>query len=195
MRRIILAGLVVFTLLPATSRAQTAFWVESQNKITTGNNVEPQLEAYQTKKLSPKFGTTVWALVSESWGEVLVGGTFSPSDWVEMGLSAGIETNSPSALRGGSSLWLGKGRLSLLLLGEKGGSGNWYNVLGTIRIANGKGRNWVLPTDVGIRGARFQGFGPYVNCRMGSVQLWIVPVARDFESNETSGVLGLRVTL
>lgn len=76
------------------------------------------------------FGLFAFGLAAPGWGEVYSGATYAPVDWLAVEAGVGLETIPDAPWRVGGDIWLGSGRWSLLAIGELGGSGPWYKLVG-----------------------------------------------------------------
>ncbi len=141
---------------------------------------------YSTKHLTDKVAIAGWGLVSDGWGEALVGATFAPAPSVELGLFYGFEQDEKPH-RGMATLWIGNDRTSLLLIGEDGGSGYWYNTILMQKLS---------PTvAAGAQCKRFVGCGPRAGLAWNTWLDGYVTPAYDFEDKVNRGklLLGLHV--
>lgn len=159
----ILIALVIFGFVSAPAQAQHVSGFAELQTTADADTATPQLNVYLRGPLKGKLGWTAWTLTSKEWSEGLVGLAFAPASWIELQGLVGVETDE-NPLRAGGNLWLGKGRMSLLVLQEYGGSGYWYRTLGTFEVKKG--------TLIGINSARFLGTGPYIEQKFGKVSVW-----------------------
>lgn len=173
---VFVAALVAVTAVSAQAQ-QTSGYVESFNTVSEAETT-PQLNVYVHGPLKGKLGWSLWTLTSEGWSEGYVGLTYAPAKWVEVSSSIGLETDD-NPLRTGHSVWLGKGRVSLLSLHEYGGSGYWYRYLGTFQATK--------TVAVGVNTQRFIGTGPYAQVSIGKVILW-----GTYAIGDGRGVVGAR---
>jgi len=151
----------------------------------------PCATIFGTTKITEKVGFTYFALVAEKWAETQIGISYSPVKWASFGLSGGLEQN-PALYRLGASLWLGKGKTSFLILGEKGdGKENyWYKATLSYQASD----NFIC----GARIWRFQGIGPFastsIRVKKLDSNLWIMP-AYDLESKTTKLMVGIDIKI
>jgi hypothetical protein len=103
-------GIIILLLIPFAVHAQLETYIRS---------TEPNINFFASKKVTEKVSLTFFGLVEQKWSEALIGASYAPSKSLNINLSTGIEqgTNSP---RFGASIWTGKGKTSLLILGELG---------------------------------------------------------------------------
>ena len=128
-----------------------------------GGSGQPTVEA-QLEIPGKTVNMYGWFLVSDVWGEALLGISKSIRPWLWASVSAGIETDEVP-WRANVSMWGGKGRLSTLFVGEYGGSGYWYLLKSAARVAP--------RTEIGIHSQRFYGTGPLVQISLGQgFQVW-----------------------
>ncbi|MCX6795600.1 MAG: hypothetical protein NT165_02670 [Candidatus Falkowbacteria bacterium] len=136
-----------------------------------------------------KFKMTYFALVEEKWAEGLVGVSYTPVKWCEIGLSAGIESVS-SLYRVSASIWLGNDKFSFFSCVEKGeGRDNWWYK----SVAN---YNVNKNISLGLMSWRYNNTGlflKYNNVRFG-VSPW-VNVGRDLEFGINRISYGLDIKL
>lgn len=76
------------------------------------------------------FGLFAFGMAMPGWGEVYGGVTYAPVDWLAVEVGVGLETTPEAPWRVGGDIWVGSGRWSLFALGEVGGSGPWYKLVG-----------------------------------------------------------------
>lgn len=167
----------------------TSAQVEIYGRYTIGKTIEPDINIYGVKKISEKFSFTYFALIEKNWAETCLGFAYSPKEWVSIGLSAGIETN-PAIYRLAGSIWFGKGKTSLLILGEKGdGKDNyWYKTVLSYKISEA--------FTVGAIAWRFHGVGPIVKYtpKKSDLTFWFLP-AYDPEFKAKRLIVGLSVKI
>lgn len=173
----LLVAIFVTTLVATAQAQQVSGFVESYNTVSEAGNI-PQLNVYVHGPLKGKLGWSLWTLTPEPYSEAYTGLTFAPAKWIEVSGSLGLESaNNP--LRAGGSVWLGKGRWSLLTIHEQGGSGYWYRYLGTFQVTK--------TVAVGVNSTRFLGTGPYAEKKLGKVALW-----GTYAIGDNRGVAGVR---
>ena len=157
---------LVFCLVCMVSNAQ----LEVYTRYTLNGNAEPDINLYGEKKISEKVNMTYFALVEEKWSEALIGLSYSPVKCMSLGLSTGIEHN-PAIYRFAGSIWVGKGKNSLLILGEKGkGSDNyWYKSFLSRKLSES--------LTAGIMAWRFHGIGPkcIFTPKKSDLSFWFLP--------------------
>jgi hypothetical protein len=185
MKKLISLLVVVVTIALSTT-------VYSQVQIfgkLSDNKVTPDLNVFGTKKISEKVNLTYFALVEEKWSEGLLGVSYSPEDFINLGVGVGIESN-PALYRLCASVWVGKGNTSLLILGEKGdGPTNyWYKATADYKLSESFSASLIA--------WRFIGIGPAANISIKKFdsKLWLFP-AYDFESKKPSLTLGLDIKI
>lgn len=122
---------VVVLFVVMSTFAQTApknAWhgsVTSEVETTGNNDATAQVKAFITYGGKTKVGSFCWIQVGTEYYQVYCGATYSPKKWAQLGAAVGFEKDK-NPLRAGTFLWLGKGKLSNLLVVEAGGSGVWY---------------------------------------------------------------------
>lgn len=151
--------------------------------------IKPDVNIFVTKKISDKVKFTAFGLIEEKWAEGLVGVAYSPTDYLEIGTSIGIEQNQ-ALYRIGGSVWIGQDKLSLLVLGEKGdGSDNyWYKGIAKYQVSE--------TFSTGIMGWRFTGVGPFIETSIKQLdsKIWLNPTY-DLEKDETKITLGIDIKI
>ena len=172
----------VFTFYSLVATAQ----LDSYIRFTEGAKPAFNINYFGVKKISEKVNLTYFGLVEKNWSEALVGVSYSPATWMSVGASTGIEHGS--SIRLGGSLWFGKGKNSLLLLGEKGsGSDNyWYRA----NLYHKFSEKFTL----GATAIRFHGVGPNLRYTVKKLNatLWLMP-AYDFEFKVSRLMTGVNV--
>ena len=155
--------LLVGILAASVAQAQqvTGF-IESFNVIkTTGTTT--QINIWAKGPIKDKVGWSLWSLTSESWSEAYAGLTFAPTSWVAVSASLGLESDA-DPLRVGGSVWVGKGRWSLLSIHESGGSGRWHRNIALYQATK--------TVAIGVDNIRFFGTGLHAEKKFGKVTLW-----------------------
>jgi hypothetical protein len=176
---------LLLTLLPFLAQAQ----LEAYGRYTAGGSAEPNINYFGSKKITEKISLTFFGLVEQKWSEALIGATYSFSNSFNIGASAGIEhgTHSP---RYGASIWTGKGKTSLSVLGELGsGKANYLY----------KANLFYKYTNLFTLGAtawRFHGVGPNLRFTIPELSstIWSMP-AYDFEANKSKLIIGVSVNM
>jgi len=156
--------LVILLSLGSSAQAQTiSGFVEEMNVVSESGSTTPEFNLYVKGPIKGKFGWTSWGLITKEWSEATIGVTYAPADWIEVSWSAGVETNE-KPLRHSPSIWVGKGKWSLLSVLEDGGSGYWYNYLGAYQVSG--------TVSAGVYSQKFVGTGPYISKSFGRFSLW-----------------------
>jgi hypothetical protein len=152
--------------------------------------ITPCVTVFGVKKITEKMGFTYFALVNNTWAEAQIGLTYSPAKWISVGLSGGFEQN-PELYRFGGSIWMGKGKASIIVLAEHGdGVDNyWYKSVAAYKLTD----NFSL----GAVAWRFHGIGPIVKLGIKKLDanLWLVPAAYDFEFKNWNSMLGIDIKI
>ena len=120
----------ILVLIIVLSCAITGFsQIQIFGKYTAGKKIEPDINIFN---YGPKLDTagkikiTYFALVEKAWAEGLIGISYTPSKWCELGLMFGLESN-PALYRLSGSIWLGDDKIAFATCMEKGdGSDNWW---------------------------------------------------------------------
>lgn len=176
---------VAFVLLSCNAFSQ----VQIYGRYTLQGEVEPNINIYGTHSINNEFKFTYFTLVEQGWSEGLVGIAYSPAEFIEIGVGAGIEQN-PALFRYTASIWLGKGDFSLFLLGEKGdGNDNyWYKSVLSYKASDN--------CTTGLMAWRYHGVGPFVEINIPALEskIWVNP-CYDFEFNKTRIMIGANITM
>ena len=187
-------SLVVAFVMSFTSEvsAQTSFWVESVNQFNRSIEHTAQIDGRAVRSISSNLGVYTWWLVSEGWGEAIVGFEWSPSKSVTFEVGTGVEMDgNPSRYQLG--LWMGNDHASLYSAYEVGGSGYWYLVQGNVPVMRGDG----LTVGLGFRAQRFVGVGPRLELDLPAhkVTVWMSGPMYDPEDKQARNfILGLKLS-
>lgn len=146
--------LALIALAIALATAAVANELAVSSDLKTGLTC---LEIGLDKALTDQVGLFAYAAQVEDWHEFYVGPTWTPADWCQIGLGAGIESGQEN-VRFGGFLWTGYGPVSLLAMGEEGGSGPWYRVEERIAVDT--------KTTIGVLQEKFLGNGFLVERRL-----------------------------
>lgn len=124
--------------------------VEGQSK---GSDQSAQVLTLINFTGNGKVGGYIWAQSGPGYSQVYAGPTYAPKSWVQVGGAFGIEKSGDKVSpRVGGFVWVGKGRLSSLVLLEGAGSGFWYKSQTTIKLPKG--------VTASVINQRFAGTGP-----------------------------------
>lgn len=114
-----------------------------------------------SKTFDNGLGVSAFAQVTEGWAQTYAGPTWTPVQWLELGLSAGFEQTAGSklGLRFGSSVWAGYKSFSFLGLAEFNpqalagdDSGVWFDLTPKYQT-----NSWLT---IGAKYRRLVGLGP-----------------------------------
>lgn len=123
MKKLSVIVLVVFLALSSFAQIQIFGKHTSKETIKLDINVFGYARKLDSSGI---FKLTYFTLAEESWAEGLIGVSYSPKKWCEIGLMLGMETN-PAIYRLSSSIWLGGNKTSFYACLEKGdGFDNWW---------------------------------------------------------------------
>ncbi len=182
MKKSLIMFVMLAVLTPILSFAQLNVYADY-----SGGKLTPTTTFFGVKKMSEKISLSYFSLVKEKWAEAQLGIIYQPAEWVQLGLSCGIEQKS-SLFRTGSMLWFGSGDFSFLALVEEGiGADNyWYQITGEEKINSN--------ISLGLRAWRYEGIGPLFEYKLKEVKLWLMP-SYDFEFEKTSLIAGIKITM
>lgn len=120
--------LAVLLLISFSAKSQLQIFGKYTPKDKDSNSeFAPDINIFGYGSNIGKFKTTYFLLVEKNWAEGLIGLNYSPKDWIEFGISLGIE-QSPKLLRGGVNLSITYKKFFFFSWIEKGiGKDNyWY---------------------------------------------------------------------
>jgi hypothetical protein len=172
--------------LPFLAQAQ----LEAYGRYSPGGSVEPNINYFASKKITEKISLTFFGLIEQKWSEALIGATYSPSSSFSVGASAGIEQGTSSP-RFGASIWTGKGKTSLSILGELGSGKD--NYLYKVNLF----QKYTELFTLGVTAWRYHGVGPnfrFTIPTLSSTTIWAMP-AYDFEADKSRLIIGVRVNM
>lgn len=162
--------------------------LESYLRITK-DAIEPDVNIFVTKAINSEWSLTGFALMEKGFGEGLIGLAYAPAEWIEVGLSGGIEIIQ-TKIRLGTSLILKSGDIKLVALYENGpGKDNyWYNVTLWQKVSD--------KFSFGARAWRFHGIGAIAKLNLAKLDtdFWFMP-AYDYEFMQPKFILGASVNL
>lgn len=114
----------VLLLVASFAFAQTTVEVE----VDPATHLNDDVQVTVCKSLDAKLGAFLFVQAYPEWSQFYAGPTYSPADWCQVGLGAGMESEG-SAGRLGGWVWAGKGKLSATWAFEESqsrGSGAWH---------------------------------------------------------------------
>ena len=178
---------VVITILSLSSFSQTQIYLRSGENISA----QPDINFFGYGKKLNKSGTlkmSYFALVEKSWAEGLIGLSYSPTSWCELGIMGGIETN-PNIYRGSASICLTGKKFSFSTCIERGGGNdNWWYKTTALYSASKK-------LTVGLMSWRFNATGPYAEYSVSkAISIWSNP-GYDLEAKEKRFIIGLNIKM
>lgn len=191
MKKVFLFFLLLSGLLPIFATAQ----IQIFGKYTPGpgEGIEPDINIFGyagSINKSESLKLTYFALVEKSWAEGLVGISYTPIEWCELGFQFGLET-TPSIYRLCGSVFLAlNSKTTFFLCAEKGdGRDNWWYK--TILSHCPKSR-----FSFGIMSWRYNGTGVFVKYTFlkDKIGLWVNP-AYDFEFKTKRMTIGLDIKI
>jgi hypothetical protein len=165
--------------------------IQMFGKYTPKGTIEPDINVFSyAKKLDSVgiFKLTYFALVEKSWAEGLIGISYQPKKWCELGLMFGIET-SPAIYRISSSIWLSGDKTSFSACLEKGdGSDNWW-YKGVLK------RNLGEKFALGLISWRYNGTGLLLEYKTkNSLVFWLNPAYdTEFQVNRLTAGIDIKI--
>ena len=127
-------------------------WAELEGQ-SKGSDQKAQVSTLINLSGNGKIGAYVFGQSGPGYSQVYGGPTYMPKPWVQVGGALGIEKSGDKVSpRVGGFVWVGKGRLSSLVLLEGAGSGFWYKSQTTIKLPKG--------VTASVINQRFAGTGP-----------------------------------
>lgn len=115
---------VLFALACSFAAAQTTLEVEVDPSTHLNNDVQLTV----CKSFNDKLGAFAFVQMYPEWSQFYAGITYSPADWCQVGLGAGMETEGPAGRLGGW-VWAGWDKWSATWAFEESqacGSGAWH---------------------------------------------------------------------
>lgn len=184
MKNLIVILLAIFMCSMAFSQVQI------YTKYSEDGIFEPDINVFS---YGPKFGKkenfkiTYFVLAERAWAEGLMGINYAPKDWMEFGISFGIEQN-PKLFRLASNIWVGNEKWSFFTWAEKGfGVGNyWYN--SSLNYSINKN------LEIGIVAWRFNGVGTRIKTKFDKISIWVFP-AYDIEFQKKNITVGVDIKI
>ncbi len=185
MKKILIFVAIFIFCIPVFSQIQVF------TKYTDGGQVEPDINFFGYGPELNKTGSvklSYFGLVEKAWAEGLLGVSYSPVKWCELGLMGGIETN-PNIWRTSVSASLNSKKLSFSTCWELGGGhNNWWQ-----KTVLGYTLNEQF--QVGLMSWRFNGTGPFIKYSTSNgINLWVQP-GYDFEFGKKKLVVGVDVKI
>jgi hypothetical protein len=183
--------LVVIVILLSFSAASFS-QIQIFGKYTDGKEIEPDINVFNYgPKIDSagKFKITYFALVEKAWAEGLIGVSYSPTKWCELGLMFGLES-TPSLYRFSGSIWMGNDHLAFATCLEKGdGADNWW-YKSTLSYSPNK------KLALGLMSWRYNGTGVFLkyNFTKPGLSLWANP-AYDLEFKAKRLTVGLDIKI
>lgn len=165
--------------------------IQMFGKYTPKGTIEPDINVFGYAKKLDSTGTfklSYFALVEESWAEGLIGISYSPTKWCELGLMLGIES-VPTLYRVSTSIWLGANKTSFAACFEKGdGKDNWWY---KSTLKQELGERFAL----GLISWRYNGTGLLLEYKTKhDLVFWLSP-AYDIEFAENRLVIGMDIKI
>lgn len=153
---------------------------EYNQTMKDGQDAHQVNEFAQISWKDHKLGASIFALVTEGWGQIYGGPTYVVTDWMAVSGALGIESGHPSVRKAGT-VWLGKNGVSFLTIQESG-SDHWQKNLAKVEIKPG--------VAIGVLHQTYVGIGPYVEVSNGKATLW-----GSYALTDKRGIVGLKVGL
>lgn len=158
--------------------------LELYGKFNKNKSVEPVINYAGNKQITKDLSIVYFGLLRKSWGQALIGLSYSPNDRLSFAGYIGMEHGQNSPRYSASVGWK-KGKNKALILGELGsGDGNYLYKINIFRqISNS--------ISIGVMDWRYHGLGPnfrYTISKLNST-IWIMP-AYDHEQKVYRTMLG-----
>lgn len=158
--------------------------LELYGKFNNDKTIEPVINYAGNKTINHKFSVVYFGLLRKSWGQALIGLSYSPVQSFSFAGYIGMEHGQNLPRYSVSAGWR-KGNTSALLLGELGhGQGNYLYKVNIFRQFSSN-------ISIGIMDWRYHGLGPnfrYTFTKLNST-IWIMP-AFDHEQKVLRTMLG-----
>lgn len=182
--------LAALTLVACTVNAQntkaTSGFIEAYVLVLDGQNIVPTADLYVNHRINDSWAITAFALTTNTWAELYAGFEYSPTSWLVLGLSGGIETNYPEYWRTAATILILTKKINFTNFFEYGGSGYWFDIQ-----LKYKATSWFK---IGLIARRFHGAGIRADFSIPKTPLcfWIAPVYNQGEilAGPEKGVFG-----
>ncbi len=152
---------VVVIILSASFEAQAqgttsptvTGWMDVEGSTRAGNESGQVLGLVNIE--CGKVDAFIWAQSGPGFHQLYAGPSVSVKPWLSVSVGAGVQRVGDKVNpRVGGSVWVGKDRVSNLLLWEAAGSGPWYKNQTSVRFSKGVTGSLVVQ--------RFAGIGPEI---------------------------------
>jgi hypothetical protein len=175
----------LLVVLPFLAQAQLEVYV----RYAAHASPAPDLNFFKTRKIMDKVSLTFFGLVEQKWAEALIGISYSPSDFLTLGISAGME-HGTSDPRFSASIRAAREKVSFLFLGESGsGAGNYLYKTSLFY-------NYSKWFTFGLTAWRYHGVGANLRLYIPAykITVWAMP-AYDIESDAERLIIGSCINL
>jgi len=159
---------------PVNGQAGTEIWAGQYSSIL------PQFQISLNQKFSPHFGWSVFSTTDRTFSETYASLTCSPRPWITLSAGMGVERGYDHP-RYAASLWMGKGKLSLLSVHEQG-SGYFFRHILSYRLNK--------HFSAGVFAQRGKGVGPYLEYKADKFKIYTAVVKERGE--KTKAILGMK---
>ncbi len=181
--------LIFLLAIIAWCNVSAQLMVHSRYTPSNDNEVLPVINYYASKPIANKINLTLFTTVNENFAQGLLGISYAPKKWLNIGMSVGIEQSS-SKYRFANSLWIGNENQSFLLWLEKGKGADNYFYRATYKYDFDR-------TFLALNAWRFHGLGPmfgYKMKKLNQTQFWIAPLY-DVELEVARFVVGTTIKI
>lgn len=173
-----LMTLAIISLTATPAYATTNVTLKTFTTISQKGALNPAQAIFITTPATTSLDVFAWTVLTRSWSEAIGGITYSPTTWFQILLGVGAEQDV-HPLRGYAGVWIGSGNVSLLAEAELGGSGWWYQSIGSHRVTD-----WLK---LGYTARRLEGVGPRLEISIPKTPftVWGTPYIVEPESRAT----------
>lgn len=164
-------------------------WSVGGYVLAIDGQVIPTAEIYARHQFNDKWAIATFALVSNSWGEAFIGFEYSPTSWLVLGFSGGLEVNTSTYWRTLTTLLVLTDKVDFINFFEYG-AGGINECLFESRLMY-KPASWC---SVGLVAKRFHGVGIRTDFSIPKtpLTLWVAPLYTqgEFLAGPEQGVFG-----
>ena len=185
---VVILSAITINIFSATAQNnnKNSWFVEFYVLALDKQEIVPTANIYTNHKINDSWSITSFALTTNTWGELYGGFEYTPAPWLVMGLSVGIETNSPEYWRTAATLLFLSEKVDFTNFFEYGGSGYWFDIQ-----LKYKPTSWCK---IGLIARRFHGAGIRADFSIPKTPFafWIAPLYNQGEilGGPEKGVFG-----
>ena len=182
MNRFLVTIAFLLTFASDNVMAQTTGFAEWQLRAVSSEKSVTTMDVQLVKPLGNGWTLESWSLKTDGWAETQLGVGKNLAPWVSVSASIGIE-QSDNLWRTGYSLWMEKGKNTILVLYEYGDSGAWHKIVAAHEVSP--------KIRVGVMSLAGLGTGPYAERKFGPVKIWVTTPVVGMDKREPKVQCGL----